>query len=189
MRGSEKFLLLAVRDKIRSACGYRESECNVELDEMAPATVGQLYVAVMPGGCSPTGRHNTSGGVRDITWRVNAMLVKRIREVPRDRLRNVFIENLDCLDEEIDKVIEAVDWDYGVINAASDALDAVNPAGRFLEPLKFTSLDDKPRMADPEIFAGAPARSGNIHAGMVRTIRFSGARRITYTAAAGGAGA
>ena len=180
MRGSEKHLLLAVRDMIRSKCGYKETECAIELDEMAPATVGQLYVAVTPGGCRLGQRHMTCGGVHDLVWNVNAIVIKRIRNVPRDRLRDTFLENIGSLDEEIDVIIEAVDWQYDVINAATASLAEEGLEPGFIEPLKFTGLDDKPRLANPDLFAGAQQHGGSVPCGMVRAIRFGGARRITY---------
>jgi hypothetical protein len=180
MRGSEKHLLLAVRNRIRSECGYTEKECAIELDEMAPATVGNVYVAVVPGGCRPGKVQMTSGGVHDLVWNVNAFIVRRIRNVPRDRLRDTFLENLDSLDEEIDKIIEAIDWQYDVINAATTSLEAAGLTPGFIEPLKFIGLDDKPRMANPEIFAGATQQAGSVPCGMVRAMRFGGARRVTY---------
>ena len=183
MRGSEKHLLLAVRNRLRSECGYKEQECEVELDEMAPATVGNIYVAVMPGGAQ-TGRNQmTSGGVHDLVWSVSVLLVKRIRNVPRDRLRSVFIEKLDALDEDIDKIIEALDWQYAVINAANASMVAEELTGSsegFTEPLRFTALDNRPRLANPDLFAGAQGRGGSSACGMARTIHFGGARRITY---------
>jgi len=180
MRGSEKHLLLAVRNKIRSECGYTEKECAIELDEMAPATVGQVYVAVTPGGCRPGRVQMTCGGVHDLTWNVNAFIVRRIRNVPRDRLRDTFLENLDSLDEELDKIIEAIDWQYDVMNAATASLAAEGLEPGFIEPLKFLGLDDKPRMANPDLFAGAQQNAGSVPCGMVRAMRFGGARRITY---------
>ena len=180
MRGSEKHLLLAVRDKIRSECGYANKECAIELDEMAPATVGQVYIAVTPGGCRTGPRQMTCGGVHDLIWSANAIVIKRIRNVPRDRLRDTFLENIGSLDEEIDKIIEAVDWQYDVINAATASLAENGLEPGFVEPLKFIGLDDKPRLANPDLFAGATQNAGSVTCGMVRAIRFGGARRITY---------
>jgi hypothetical protein len=181
MKGSEKHLLVAVRKTIRSECEYTDQQCEIELDELAPATVGQLYVPVVPGGCRPGRVQNTSGGVRDLIWSVNVLVIKRIRNVPRDRLRSVFFENISCLDDEIDKIVEAVDWNYDVIEAATAALAAEGETMGFVEPLRFVGLDDRPRLANPELFAGASQNAGNVACGMVRTIRFSGARRITHT--------
>lgn len=184
MRGSEKHLLIAVRDRLRAVCKYDKTECEIELDEMAMPTVGKLYVAVMPGGCRPGNVHAKSGGVRDLLWSANVMVVKRIREVPRDRLRNTFLLNLGSLDEEIDKIVEAVDWSYEIIAAASTELEAEDPANQgFVEPLKFVGLDEKPQLASPDLFAGAQptVKGGMVTCGMKRIIRFGGARRVTYT--------
>ncbi len=184
MRGAEKHLLAAVRDRIRAQCGYKDEECQIELDEMAPATVGQVYVAVTPGGCRTGNVHATCGGVRDLLLSVNAFVIRRIRNVPRDRLRNVFAENLGCLDDDIDKIIEAVDWRYEVVNAANAALTLEGLEPGFLEkPLIFTGLDDKPRLANPDLFAGAQQNTGSVTAGMVRAIRFGNARHLTYVGA------
>lgn len=63
---AEKNLLLAVRNTLRTLLTLTDVECEVELDEMAPATVGERYFAIMPGGYRPGPMHESSGGVRDL---------------------------------------------------------------------------------------------------------------------------
>lgn len=171
---AEKCLLVAVRDRLRSECDYTNPQCDIEFDAMAPATVGDVYVAVLPGGWVPGPRQNTSGGVSDRVYSVEACVIKRIRAVPRDRQRDVFLSNLDSLDEELDKIHEAIDWQYAVNTLANAALTERGQVHGFIEPLRFSGVDKKPRLAPPELFGAA----GTQTAGMMRTIYFGGARRI-----------
>lgn len=178
MRTAEKNLLLAVRDRLRTTCQYQPEVCQIEFDEMAPATTGNLYVAVMPGGWRPGRAHNTSGGVHDLVYGVDVAVMRRIAHVPRDRLRDVFIGHLGGLDEELDKVHLAVDFSYDVNNAANALINLETGSTQgFIEPLKFVSVDRRPRLAPESVFA---ATRGEQPIGMMRVISFFGARRITY---------
>jgi hypothetical protein len=170
----EKCLLLAVRNRLRAICGYADQACEVEFDEMAPGTVGTSYVAVQPGGFRAGQHQARSGTVRDYVYAVQVCVIKRVRHVPRDRLRDVFLNNLDALDAEIDAIAAAVDWKYEVTTDANALLviDGDTAQG-FHHPLVFESVDAKPRLVNPEIFAATGATA----AGMARTIYFGGARR------------
>jgi hypothetical protein len=173
---AEKALLLAARDQLRSVGGYKEHECDIELDDMAPAIVGETYVLVTTGGITPGKYQNTAGTVADLLYAVDVTVVKRAKHVPRDRQRNVFLDNLSGFDAEFAKVFSALDWSYAVNAAANELLlQEAAVEERFVEPLRFASMDRKPRPANPDFFAA----SGNQAAGLMRTISFGGARRIT----------
>jgi hypothetical protein len=174
---AEKNLLLAARNAIRTAMALPETECEIEYDENAPATVGHRYLAVMPGGYRPYDVHNTSGGVRDLLYGLSVLVIVRANNVPRDRKRDVFLGNLGNLAELEEKVINGVDWTYAVMNAANTLIlaETANAQG-FMEPLKFAGVDSKPRVIPAEAFG-----SSNGPGGLGRAVHFHGARRITYT--------
>lgn len=177
MKAGEKNLLLAVRNRLRSVNSWTHAQCEIELDEAAPATTGDLYAIVMPGGWRPGPRHNTSGGVNDLVYSVDVAVAKRIANVPRDRMRDVFLNNLGNLSEELDLVYQAIDWKYEVNDAANALILAETESTEgFIEPLRFASIERRPRIVGGEIFAA----KGGASAGMVRVISFTGARRITY---------
>lgn len=186
MRAAEKNLLLATRNRLRlpiiaaapstGGAGFSEEECEVEYDEMTPATAGKLYCAVMPGGWKPGPRHNTSGGVNDLLYGVDILIAVRIGNVPRDRLRNVFINNLGALDEELDKIFPVVDFNEKLRVDANTLITIENGSTEgFSENLRFVGTDQKPRLAPAEMFGSA----NNPSAGLMRVLHFHGARRIT----------
>lgn len=182
---SETSLLLAVLKVLRlplekSGAGFSALECDIEADEMSPATVGDLYVPVIPGGFRPGPRHNTSGGVFDFIFAVTVLVIKRTGNVPRDRTREVLIggyaNNLCSLNDDCDRVINAIDFDLGytVNNIANGIItERTGSSEGFIEPLKFKGIDAKPRIANAELFGGTGTK-----AGLVRGIYFDGARRI-----------
>lgn len=176
MDKAETALLQAVRNRLRSENGYSDEQCEIEFDELAPGTVGDLYVVVLPGGWQPGPRHKTSGGVNDLVYGLDVTVIKRIRHVPRDRTRDVFLNNLDNLNDEIDAIYNAIDFVYAVNDAANTIITNDNGSTEgFVEPLKFQSVERRPRQVNPELFAA----QGTQAAGLARTISFHGARRIT----------
>lgn len=184
---SETALLLGVLTVLRmpldkSGGGFSAHECDIEADEMAPATVGDLYVAVIPGGWRPGPRHNSAGGVWDIIYGVDVLVIKRTGAVPRDRNRELvigsdYLGNLASLNHDVDRVFHAIDFDLGyTVNNTANRLitDKTGSTEGFVEPLKFKGVDKKPRIANAELFGGTGGK-----AGLVRGIYFDGARRIS----------
>lgn len=177
---AESALLLAVRDKLRDGEGWTEKQCEVEQDEIAPATVGQLYVVVLPGGWSNGPRHNTSGGVNDLLFSVDVAVIKRAASTPRDRRRNLFLTNLDGLNAEVGKVFKWVDFRYDVLDAANELIERETGIEKaFVEPLKFSTVDRRPRVVGGEMFAAAANQPA---AGLIRVVSFVGARCVTAKA-------
>lgn len=176
MRAAENNLVRAVRDKLRQA-GFAETECDAEVSEMAPATVGKVYAAVIPGGWRPGPRHNTSGGINDLVYAVRVAVIRRINDVPRDRRRDIFLANLDSLSEDIDRAYEAIDWKEEVRTLANQYITAATSSTQgFIENLRLVGEVSSPRIVGAEFFGG---KSDDATAGMMRVIPFGGARRIT----------
>ncbi len=183
MKAAEKNLMLATRNCLRlpqpTGGGYAETECDVEFDEMTPATVGQIYLAVLPGGWRPGPHHNKSGGVNDLIYSLNVAVIRRIGNVPSDRRRDVFLNNLNTLDDDIDRVFAVVDWKYDLMNAANSLIAAETGSREgFIEPLRLVGEVSRPRLVGAEVFGG----KDDSDAGMLRVVPFGGARRITTKA-------
>lgn len=182
MKAAEKNLLLALRTRLQTAivsggAGLTTDQANVEPEEMAPATVGDFYVALTPTGSTEGPYHGTSGGIQDLIYGVSAAVIKRIGAIPRDRLRDVFIANVAALNALVDKVVVAIDWKYEVTNAANVLILAeTGSAEGFIHPLVLSGPIGKPRWCPAEMFAG---KNDETKAGLMRVIPFGGARRIT----------
>jgi len=177
MLTAEKNLLIAVRNAIRAAGSFSDAECEIEYDELAPATTGDKYIIVMPAGWRPGPRHQSCGGINDLLYAVDVMVARRISNVPRDRRREQFLWNLQALTAIMDVVFGAVDFQYGLINAANALIttDTTSTEG-FIEPLRFTGMDSRPRVVGGDLFGG----TDDTAAGLARTIHFGNARRITH---------
>ena len=168
---SETALLQAVRDQIRERCGYKDYECECEYDEMAPATTGDIYIAVLPGGWQPGPVNDLGGGVLDEILGVEVCVVKRATSKPRDRKRGLFLENLEGLNERIFSILAQQHFCVEV-KARADAL--IDSTEMFIEMLKWAGCDQRPRAVGSEFFA---ARSGENSAGLARSVYFRGATR------------
>jgi hypothetical protein len=116
--------------------------------------------------------------VNDSVYSIDVTVIKRVRNVPRDRRRDVFLNNVGALDKEIQLVHAALDWQYTVLYAANMLLaadaDAPSMVG-FCEPLRMTSVQRRPRLVNPDMFGAGQTQA----AGMARTITFGGARRVS----------
>lgn len=182
MKAAEKCLLIAMRDRLRlpeadGGAGYTPEQCDIELDEMAPAVAGDVYVVVIAGGWTPGPVHNTSGGVNDLIYSASVVVIRRIGNFARDRRRNIFLGNFGNLTDEMDKVYTAIDWSQSLLTAANQlVLNEVGSSEPFCTPLRFAGMDPRPRPAPAEIFGAA---AGKQPAGMMRAIHFHGCRRIT----------
>lgn len=172
MIDAETALLLAVRDQIREACNYAPKECEVEFDEMAPATVGEVYVAVIPASWQTGDAGRTSGGVRDEVFGVEVVVIARATRLPRDRSRSLFIDSLIGINSRCSAIIDAIHADNAVMQRANVLL--TEGGDQFCKPLFFESCDGKPHEANGQLFA---SNRNEQAAGMVRAVRFSGARR------------
>ena len=176
MKAAEKSLALAVRNRIRSVCSYADELCQVEIDEMAPATAGNKFVAVVPAGWSIGSVHNTSSGVNDLVYSIDVCVMIRISNTARDRRYNPYLANSTALATECDNIYNAIDWNYTLMAAANTLISTEFPAETqgFIEPLRFAGAG-RPRIISGEEFGDV----NNKASGLVRVLSFGGARRIT----------
>jgi len=174
--GSEVALLEAVRDRLRTELSLDEQECNIEFDEQVPAhAVRHKYIVVMPGGISKGAAHD-GGHVIDEIIGVDVTVIIRATDKPRDRRRDIFLRNLSNLNEWCEKIRGQLDFNYTLLTAANTIINGdSNSTEGFVEPLRFAGMDPRARKVSGEVFDSAPTEP---NAGLARTVRFSGARRI-----------
>lgn len=177
MLAAEKCLLLAVRERLRQECGYTDRQCEIEYDEQAPAITGDLYVIVMGGGWTAGPRHHTCEQINDLVYAVDVTVLQRATSVPRDRKRSLYFERFTALTEEIDKIYQAIDWNYPTImtNANAKIESLTGSTYGFIDPLRFFSIERRPRLVPGDMFDSREEHA----AALARTISFGGARRIT----------
>lgn len=172
---SETALLEAVRNRLRTQLSLPDDACEIEFDEMAPATTGDTYLVVLPGGVTDGPAHKTSGQVIDEVIGVDVTVVRRATAVPRDRHRDVYLRNLTSLNDLIQQVRDAIDFKYEVNIAANAIISGLTGSQHgFIEPLKFAGMDKRPRKVSADFFAA----SKEPVAGLARTVNFRGARRM-----------
>ena len=187
---SESALLRAVVTEIRahnSSATYLARQVEVEIDEFAPATVGDLYIMVIPAGVEAGPTHNESGGLAsssgwiDRLYSVDVSIVLRAPKKPRDRRREYLTDfrGTASIGSHFARhwlnIGEQIDFNYAVTTTANALILAESGStDEFIEPLRFASLGPI-REAPSEVFAGMP---GGGAAALIRTIRYRGARRI-----------
>lgn len=178
MIDAETALLVAVRDRLRTELTLDAGECDVELDDEVPAIAGDRYVAVVPGGMVPGPRHNTSGGVWDMRLACRVTVFHRMRDVPRDRRRSVFLQRVSGINAELSGIISQVDFSYALLNAATVLLEGQADGGKFFEPLKFAMTDERPVPVFRDAFdaAGNTVTGADPVVAIKRGVRFAGAR-------------
>lgn len=169
----ETELLIALRDRLREQCGLSEKDCDIEPDEMGPATQGHSYVIVVPGGMRTGQQHSPAGHTEDLIYGVHIIVAQRVGNVARDRLRNTFTTQSASINRRIRQVMLAVDDGYAITTAANLALEAGGGGGAFIEPLEFKDCDDKPRMVGAEMFGGTLGGGKDV---MLKTVKFANAR-------------
>lgn len=181
---SESALLRAVVSEIRahnSSATYLARQVEVEYDEFAPATVGDLYIMVIPAGVEPGPTHNTSGGVIDKLYGVDVAIALRATKKPRDRRREYLTDFRGTASvgshfarHELN-ISQQIDFQNALMATANTLIAAESGSAEgFIETLKFAGVGPI-RDAPAEVFGGM---SGESAAALIRTIRFRGARRI-----------
>ena len=175
---SETALLLAVRERIRVGCGYGDAECEIEYDELAPATVGNVYVVVSPAGVVPGPCHEPSGGVVDKVFSVSVSVILKMHATPRSRTRELFLWTSCSLNKRLEQIQEELDFrhPWPPVMERVNELVAWDGFQGFEERLRLVGEDKKPRAANQELFAAG--QTGSAPAGLVRSLTFGGARRI-----------
>ena len=171
---AETALLDAVHNRLMNALKLDPNEIDIEVDDAAPAIVGQRYFMITPAQAA-AGRHAQQGDkTHHNLFGCRVAVVHRTGVVPRDKMRTA----MRRLNAELSIVSRILRFDYETINAAHADLTAQNIAGSFIRPLVPTSADAKPRLVAGDLFGAKPGNTGGAWAGILRGVTFTGAEFI-----------
>lgn len=182
MVDAEVCVLEGVRDVLRKKLSLADHQCDCEFDEQVPSIAADVYFAVIGAGVEPGPTHNPSGGVRDFLHSVQVLVIQR-KFVARDQRRSIFLQKLTGLNAELGRVIAAIDWQMDLLSYINALLYRDNPTAEpFIEMLRFTRMDPKPRMVNSELFAAANqgGKGTTPYVAMTRSVYFGRLRRIDY---------
>lgn len=171
----ERILTVAVKRRLELAFADPAVKIDVEIDETLPAITSDRAVSVIPGGIQ-AGPYTT--GMTDLSPVIRVFCVWRIRKIPRDRKRDVYLSNTDGLSAMLTTVYGAIHNVYmnNDIDAVADEMGiGLTVKGcRMVEPLRFQNLEGQTKLIYPADYGS----NENQPAGMGRTITFGRARYL-----------
>lgn len=172
----ETELLRSVAEAVATALSLESHQVTVELDDEVPAIAGDKHVTVVPAGVDPGPTQGTNGGAFDLIVGVRVCVFHRTTSVPRDRRRSFILDRSKGLNEDIDKVIYALDFKYTITSAANNELDLPETTG-FIKPLVVFGIDRKPEAVFKEPYdAAMMGTKGDPIVAIKRGVNFGGAR-------------
>lgn len=181
----ETVLIEAVRDYLREKLQLEDKACEIELDDIAPATTATNYYAISPFGFQNGPTYDSSGTVWDYYLGVRIASMTRLTNVPRDRVRSVYLDRLKGVNARLTPIVQMTDFVYPILDRVNaeidDELDDTKLGGCIIEPLRFVSIDPKPILIGYEPYDAKPPSgfSGtNENLAIVRGINFGGARYL-----------
>ena len=175
---SQRALLLAVRDYLRSELEYTDSQCEVTFDGQPPAVAGERFVAIHAG--SWTGDEETEGLEEE--YGIEVTVSVKAGRVPRDRIgTNLLVGPTgESLDNHLEDIRAALHLDKGAypVLALANATIGASENG-FVVPLRFRD-GGKPTEKDHAWFGVAPPDVKGLlpPAGIAQTLTFGGAKRV-----------
>lgn len=162
-------LLLAARDRIRSALSYANSECNVRPDGMPDPACGEVFVAIHPGVC-----RNDSDLSLDEYVGVNVTLTMRASWLPVDQSGPELAAKASTgLYARAEAIRALLHMNYTVMDDANTTIGGSENG--FVEPLKYRSMGT-PQAKGPDWFSAEDEYTPP--AGWAIEIVFDDARRI-----------
>jgi len=177
----EVLLLEAIRDTLRVKLNLSSNQCDIEFDEQPPAIAGQTYICVIPHGLTAGPVHNTAARIHDVVHSVKVTVLQRCGNVPRDRNRSIFANQLDGLNVLIDEVIRYLDWNPNLLSLTNHYLADRKPGtDPFIEMLRLKEVESRPRMVTTELYAAEnfPNKGASSYTAMARSVILGGCRRI-----------
>lgn len=168
---SMEALLVAVRNRLRTALTLADALCDVQHDGSVPPSAGEVYYSVHPAGISndDTGAHRL-----DETYDVKVTVTMKVGWLPRDRYGTQSVAKASTgLYARAEAARAALHMDYTSMNAANTTIGVADNG--FVEPLKFRSCSAV-AVKGPDWF-GADDQA-NPPSGLAVELSFVGARRV-----------
>lgn len=184
----ETAMLMAVRNELLMQLDLDKRKCDIEYDELAPHSVADLYIPIVPAGFTPGPSHE-EGQAEHYIFSTTVTIMMKVADVPQDRLRNVmtgeskWVKTSVVLNNMFFRIIDRIDGNYDVMNAANTILsDSGDTREGFHTPLNIVGADIRPRAIPTEIFGGTGAQTemrGRTTVGLGRSVTFGGMERLT----------
>lgn len=182
---TESALMLAVRDQLREKVPLDHDECEIEFADMAPASAGQLYVAVKCVSHTPGDSYEgTHGDTDDEIIDIDTVIALRVSHVGRDRLREKYMctsnlfatrATINALAERIRKVLVPPRSRYWELMERADLLlHEVSTGQKWEQRLRWKGHAPNVRVTDPGFWGETPGKSP---VGLLRAVHFGGAQR------------
>ncbi len=116
-------LLLAVRNQLRTECGFTDVECDAHDDPQPHPTAGKRFIAVYPGECH--GGPHSDLGIQEYLG-INVGITLRFSGTPQDFISNeIYLKSLRGMEALSRKVVLAVHRNYDVMNGANTIIAEV----------------------------------------------------------------
>lgn len=180
---TESALLQACQEAIIQKLSYDHTELSQEPDEQATADTGSVRVVLMPENQTIGPTHEGDQARWDIYFAIKITVGIRSTDTSRDRERELLIDtslfaaHARSLNQRLSAIRDVLDgqWFPHMERADEILTDSGDTAanGLFMEPLRMTGIDPKPRRLSGEFFDA----TGD-HEGWGRSIMFGRARRI-----------
>jgi hypothetical protein len=182
-------MLVAVRDQLRSVCGFTDFECDCHNDPQPHPTSGRRFIAVYPGECRG-GPHSDSGIHEWIG--INVGITMRFSGTPQDYISNeLYLKALTGMETLQRQVQLAIHANYTVMAAANTIIATVNdiaysagppvvPAfttDKFITPLEWQYTTPVPDVKLGDWFFSDNENEISKKCGLFVDVRFSGAHR------------
>lgn len=168
---SQRALLLAVRDYLRSSVNLADDECEVMFDGQPMPMAGERFVSVWPGDWSARDIEGL-----DEEYGINITVTRRVTYAPADRV----VAPLTGTDAQaLDQLLEAIRAKLHLDSQGDKVLNAANTiigtgSNGFVEPLRFRH-GSRPEPKGPDWFS---ADGESEVSGLAQTLTFGGARRL-----------
>jgi hypothetical protein len=177
----ERVLSLVLRNRIRGAFAALDqgqvssTQVQIEMDETLPAISADRTISVIPAGVD-AGPYNL--GLHDLQPRMKVFCCWRIRKIPRDRKRDIYLANYTGLSAMLQTVYSAIHNVYLTADidevATELGVQDMIKGCRMVEPFRFTNLESQTKLVYPADFGSNESQP----AGMGRSITFGRARYL-----------
>lgn len=187
---AETALLLAARYRLRKYMikDMKSTDINIEHDEFAHPIAGRAGILIVSDGVTPGPEHGGGGTTVVEQFGLICTVIYRTTDIPRDRWSDLF-SDVDhylafnvTLNQQIARLRALIDFDYDLINHATNILAANGDAKQgFEHPFIWTHQDKRPRSIDPEVFSASNRSSAKTEksAGIGKSVYFGRCQRYT----------
>ena len=174
---SQRALLVAVRDAIKSEFSLNSDQCEIGFDGHPKPVCGELFVAIHEGGES-----SSEQGDYDLSeaFAVNVTVTRRTPYAPQDRWGTEILTKADGLSDLCRKIRNLVHFSYPIMNSANILIP--EDADKFYHPLLWVNTTP-PMEKGPEWFGAARDQYEEgmlINTGVTKTVYFGKARRMQH---------